>query len=171
MNQSEEGMSPGEGAPEAYETGDFVAHYCGSAFGIEHWVCPVTREIVPFSGFVIGPGPQMESATDRYAVQADVELPVMVSVEPGEDGSGTVVFRQEQRSEPLELAESELDIVLARPASYARLRLPPESNQVRTLLVTAVFSAIVAIILLIAGRRPSRRQIADGDFAERSGSG
>lgn len=142
MMQSDGESAPEEEAGQVYETGDFVALFCGTAFGIEHWVCPVTREIIPFNGFVIGPGPAMESATDRYKVDPDKEVPVMVETEWHEDANegATVVFRQEVAAPP-EVELDVIDIVVAQPASYAE-----------TLLATALFGVFLAVILLIARR-------------------
>jgi hypothetical protein len=112
-----------EEAGEVYETGDFVAQFCGTAFGIEHWVCPVTREIIPFNGFVVGPGPRLESATDRYAVDSDADVPVMVATE-WHDAAGegaTVVFKQlpSEEARPVRAAEPPRNGL--KPATFAVL--------------------------------------------------
>jgi len=126
---------------EVYETGDFVALFCGEVYGIEHWVCPVSGEVIPFSGFVFGPGKAAEDATDRYAIDPDASVPVIVeaTLDPKTD-ERVVTFRQ-AAGKSFELEETELDIHGGRPASYPQ-----------TLLATAIFGVVVAIVLRVARR-------------------
>ena len=125
-----------EAGGQPFETGDFVAQFCGMAFGIEHWVCPVTREIIPFNGFIVGPGPRLESATDRYKVDPDAEVPVMVETE-WHDGAGegaTVVFRQEPSEETQPVKATEPPRNGLKPAAFV------------------VFGAAFALVVLLARR-------------------